>query len=57
MTRCPTLWTNLSILWDGRVVPCCFDIDAEYVAGDLQKNALEEIWKGYNLFADLSYPN
>lgn len=45
-TRCPAPWTSLSILWDGRVVPCCFDINAEYVAGDLTKNTLEEIWNG-----------
>ena len=46
MTQCPTPWTSLSILWDGRVVPRCFDINAEYVAGDLTESTLEEIWNG-----------
>ncbi len=44
VTRCPAPWSSLTILWDGRVVPCCFDVNAEYVVGDVSKNTLAEIW-------------
>jgi radical SAM protein with 4Fe4S-binding SPASM domain len=37
-------WGKLTILWDGRIVPCCFDYDAKLVFGDLNKQTLEEIW-------------
>ncbi len=45
-TRCPAPWSSLSILWDGRVVPCCFDVNADYVVGDISRNTLQEIWNG-----------
>ena len=50
--HCYRLWTNPVISWDGKVLPCCFDKDAEYVMGDLNKQTFEEIWKGseYNAF-------
>jgi radical SAM protein with 4Fe4S-binding SPASM domain len=44
--RCPRLWFNPVITWDGKVVPCCFDKDAEYVMGDLTRNSFREIWNG-----------
>jgi radical SAM protein with 4Fe4S-binding SPASM domain len=37
-------WGKLTILWDGKVVPCCFDYDAKLVLGDLNKQSLKEIW-------------
>lgn len=36
----------LQIQWDGKVIPCCFLIDAELVLGDTHKSTLEEILKG-----------
>lgn len=52
--HCYRLWTNPVISWDGKVLPCCFDKDAEYVMGDLNKQTFEEVWKGseYNAFRD-----
>ncbi len=49
---CYRLWTNPVISWDGKVLPCCFDKDADYVMGDLNRQTFEEIWKGpeYNAF-------
>lgn len=44
--RCARLWFNPVITWDGRVIPCCFDKDAEYVMGDLRKSSFHEIWLG-----------
>lgn len=41
---CKSLWTNLVITWDGKVVPCCFDYNALQVMGDLNCSTLAEIW-------------
>ena len=43
---CLRLWTNPVITWDGKVVPCCFDKDADHVMGDLNKESLRGIWHG-----------
>ncbi len=50
--HCWKMWHSCVITWDGRVVPCCFDKDAHFVLGDLNKNTFEEIWFGeqYNQF-------
>jgi len=44
--RCARLWFNPVITWDGKVVPCCFDKDAEYTMGDLSQESFREIWNG-----------
>jgi len=31
--RCKKLWTSSVIAWDGQVVPCCFDKDAQHAFG------------------------
>jgi len=43
---CQTMFTNLSILHDGRVNLCCFDAHGEIILGDVNKNTLLEIWHG-----------
>jgi len=50
--RCARLWFNPVITWDGKVVPCCFDKDAEYVMGDLNHDTFCDIWNGarYRIF-------
>jgi len=37
-------WMKLTVLWDGRVVACCFDSDAKCILGDLTKQTLDEVW-------------
>lgn len=32
------------ITWDGLVVPCCFDKDAEYRLGNLKEQSFREVW-------------
>jgi radical SAM protein with 4Fe4S-binding SPASM domain len=44
--RCARLWFNPVILWDGRVVPCCFDKDGEFIMGDLKEESFRDIWHG-----------
>jgi radical SAM protein with 4Fe4S-binding SPASM domain len=50
--RCARLWFNPVITWDGKVVPCCFDKNAEYIMGDLNQDSFREIWTGprYRIF-------
>ncbi len=52
LNHCWKMWHSCVITWDGKVVPCCFDKDAHFVLGDLNKNSFEEIWYGakYNEF-------
>lgn len=42
--KCWRMWQGAVVTWDGKVVPCCFDKDAQFVMGDLQKEALSTIW-------------
>ena len=50
--RCLRLWLNPVITWDGKVIPCCFDKDTEFVMGDLKNESFRSIWNGkqYNEF-------
>lgn len=50
--HCWKMWHSCVITWDGKVVPCCFDKDANFVLGDLRKSSFAEIWNGqdYNAF-------
>ncbi len=43
---CYQPWLWMLVLWDGRVVPCCYDYDGRYVLGDLKKQSLKSIWNG-----------
>jgi radical SAM protein with 4Fe4S-binding SPASM domain len=43
---CDWLWQQFHILWDGRVVPCCFDYDGTHVLGDVNKDSIKTIWNG-----------
>jgi radical SAM protein with 4Fe4S-binding SPASM domain len=44
--RCLRMWQSMVITWNGNIVPCCFDKDADFILGDLNKTAFPEIWKG-----------
>jgi radical SAM protein with 4Fe4S-binding SPASM domain len=50
--RCARLWFNPVITWDGKVVPCCFDKDAEHMMGDVTNDSFRDIWNGprYRVF-------
>lgn len=50
--HCFALWRTSVITWDGKVVPCCFDKDAEFELGLLNGRSFREIWKSeeYNNF-------
>ena len=42
--HCWRLWHAPVITWDGLVVPCCFDKDAQHRLGDLKGKPFKEIW-------------
>ena len=50
--RCWRMWSSSVITWDGRVVPCCFDKDANHQMGKLGQRSFDQIWRGekYNSF-------
>jgi radical SAM protein with 4Fe4S-binding SPASM domain len=43
--RCWRLWSACVVTWDGMIVPCCFDKDADHRLGNLNDNTFNEIWK------------
>jgi len=46
---CIRPWHRFTIMWDGRVVPCCFDYDGKYILGDFKEQTLEEIWNSESM--------
>jgi len=43
---CGFPWQSLTIAWNGRVLPCCYDYDERLVLGDVANQTLAEIWNG-----------
>lgn len=43
---CVAPWQTLGIYWDGRVVPCCYDLNASLCVGGVNHQTLMEIWCG-----------
>ena len=52
LNHCWKLWHACVITWDGMVVPCCFDKDADHRLGDLKASPFKTLWYGrpYNNF-------
>jgi radical SAM protein with 4Fe4S-binding SPASM domain len=50
--HCWRMWSSSVITWDGRIVPCCFDKDANHQMGKLGNLSFRQIWRGepYNSF-------
>jgi len=46
LNHCWKLWHACVITWDGLVVPCCFDKDAQHRLGNLQEQSFQSIWQG-----------
>ncbi|RYD92124.1 MAG: radical SAM protein, partial [Sphingobacteriales bacterium] len=43
--HCWRLWHDPVITWDGAVVPCCFDKDAQHRLGHLRQQSFADIWR------------
>jgi radical SAM protein with 4Fe4S-binding SPASM domain len=46
--HCWRLWHDPVITWDGAVVPCCFDKDAQHQLGNLREQSFKELWQNKN---------
>lgn len=44
LDHCWKMWHSCVITWDGLVVPCCFDKDAEHRLGDLKTQSFKTLW-------------
>ncbi|MDH4460064.1 MAG: SPASM domain-containing protein [Flectobacillus sp.] len=45
LNHCWKMWHSCVITWDGLVVPCCFDKDAEHRLGNLKENRFLSVWQ------------
>lgn len=43
--KCFKIWSSCVITWDGIIVPCCFDKNADFKLGDIYQNSLSSVWK------------
>lgn len=41
---CYFLWSTMTITWDGCVIMCCMDYDAEVLLGNINNMSVYEIW-------------
>jgi len=46
LNQCWKMWQSSVVTWDGRIVPCCFDKDADHEMGQLGKQPFKDIWHG-----------
>jgi radical SAM protein with 4Fe4S-binding SPASM domain len=46
LNHCWKMWHSAVITWDGNVVPCCFDKDAQHKMGNIHQQHFEQIWNG-----------
>ena len=51
---CRDIYKQICFYWNGDVVPCCYDVDADAVMGNIMDAPLEEIWNSerYRGFRD-----
>lgn len=42
--RCWRLWRAAEVTWDGRLLPCCFDKNADHAFGKLGEVPFPEVW-------------
>ena len=49
---CPAVYTSVGILWNGDVVPCCFDYNGDLVMGNINNESIYAVWNSelYNDF-------
>lgn len=57
--RCWRLWSACVMTWDGMIVPCCFDKDADHRLGNLNDDTFKQIWKSesYKQFRNKVFTN
>lgn len=55
LNHCWRMWHSCVITWDGNVVPCCFDKDANHRLGQVATSGFRKVWQSepYNRFRKL----
>jgi radical SAM protein with 4Fe4S-binding SPASM domain len=48
--HCFALWRTSVITWDGKVVPCCFDKDADFELGQVNGKSFNNVWVSEKYF-------
>ncbi len=48
--RCYRIWSSLVVTWDGKVIPCCYDKNADYQTGNLLEESLSSVWKNQHYY-------
>ena len=50
--QCWRMWRGSVVTWDGGIVPCCFDKDAQHSMGSVKNQSFKSVWKNplYNSF-------
>jgi len=43
--QCFRMWHSCAITWNGLIVPCCYDKDAQHTLGDLKNQTFATVWK------------
>lgn len=43
--HCWRMWSGCVMTWDGLIVPCCFDKDAQHRLGSVPQDGFREVWK------------
>jgi len=49
--RCSHPYKSMTILWDGRCVPCCVDYDGDCIIGNAWQQSLSQIWNSEEMRA------
>jgi radical SAM protein with 4Fe4S-binding SPASM domain len=44
LNKCWRMWSSCVLTWDAKVVPCCFDKDADFQMGTLSEDNFQHIW-------------
>ena len=57
--RCFRMWSSCVMTWNGDVLPCCFDKDANCIFGNLNNEKLNDIWNSsvYMRFREKIFSN
>ncbi len=45
LNHCWKMWHSCVVTWDGWVVPCCFDKDAQHKLGSLKQQSFKDLWR------------
>lgn len=43
--QCKRIWTNAVFTWDGILIPCCYDKNANYDFGNIHNSSFWNLWK------------